>query len=399
MEATEVLAHLAEVGTPPDSDSAFEISVGLDKTIQRLENEVFPFLAAGGSELQFVYGPYGRGKSHFLKTIEEVASKKELVTAYVDCRAGKSPFRDIRETYGMIANALMVVSGDDSLSYASGVTRVIEESLLDLKPDDARNLLRHVQLDSHLAPDFRNTVYAYGMTILRDGFGQAPGEDLAALLKADPTFRVTLGNLYRVHPELPRPIGKLSRRNAGIWLRSLLSLPQSLGYKGTVVLFDETEKVHSFHKLGSRKQQEHLANLRNFVDYMAVGAFRGCTIYYAVVEDFIELAREQLEALSQRIERIHLGTGDAYRNRRAVWASLDELTDPNPESPIFYEELAERIVDLGKNAGLPEGKAKPLVSELKESAQNAADGIYEGAVREFVKYAASRVAMEVKNHA
>jgi hypothetical protein len=399
LKPNEILAHLAEIGTPPDSDSAFKISVGLDQTIKRLRTETFPFLAAGGSELQFVYAPYGRGKSHFLRTIEKVASNDDLVAAYIDCSTGKSPFRDIRETYNMIANALTVTLKDDPLSSVSGVTKIIEESLLDLNQDEARSLLERVQTDSHLAPDFRNLVYAYGMSVLKGDVGQTLSESLEALLTASSTYRVTLGNLYRAHPELPRPIGKLSRRNAGLWLRSLLTLPQSLGHKGTVILFDETERVHSFYKLRSRKQQTHFANLRNFVDYMAVGTFRGCSIYYAVVEDFIELAREQLDALSQRIERIHLGTGDSYRNPRAVWVSLDELTVPNPESPIFYEKLAVRIVGLGKNAGLPQTRVNPLIRTLSEKAQEYADIIYDGAVREFIKDAASSVAMEVKRNA
>lgn len=396
MEAAEILAHLAEIGTPPGPGSAFGISVGLDKTVCRIETEVIPFLSAGGSELQFVYGPYGRGKSHFLRTIEEVASGQDLVTAYVDCRAGESPFRDMQETYALIAGAMTCTASDEEL-LVTGVARVIEERLLGLKQGEAKDLLESLRSDSHLAHDFRNVVCAYGSAVLRGDSNRSPATELAALLRADSTYGVTLGSLYRVYPDLPRPLGKLNRRNAGIWLRSLLSLPQALGYKGAMILFDETEKSHSFHKKGSRQQQQHLANLRNFVDYMAIGAFRGCSVYYAVVEDFIEYAREHLEALSQRIERIHLEGSENSSNPRAVWASLDELTDPNPKSAAFYEKLASRIVDLGKKAGLPDERAEGVVNGLKETAREYADKLYEGAVREFVKLAASEVAMEIKH--
>jgi BREX system ATP-binding protein BrxC/D len=395
VDATEILAHLAELGTPPDADSAFEISVGLENTIHRLKNETFPFLAAGGSELQFVFGPYGRGKSHFLRTVEDVARDHRLVTAYVDCRAGQSPFREIRETYRMIASAMSVENTEEGLSPACGITKLIEESIHDLRVEEAREKLEDIRSDNQLVADFRNLVYAFGMTVLRGEASRGLGEDLNAILTDSPTYRVSVGALYREHKELPRPLGKLGRRNSGQWLRSLLSLPRALGYQGFVILFDETEKTHSFHRLGSKKQQKHLANLRNFVDYMAVGAFNGCAIYYAVVEDFIVLAREQLEALSQRIERLRIPDVD-YRNPRAVWVSLDELTEPSTDSPAFYEKLAENIVSVGKKAGLTDQKASELIRSLKQSAQEYTDTLYEGAVREFVKKVAGTVVMEVK---
>lgn len=397
MEATEVLAHLAELGTPPDAESAFEISVGLEGTIYRLENEIFPFLAAGGSEIQFVFGPYGRGKSHFLKTVENVARNHRLVTAYVDCRAGQSPFSEIRETYRMIANAMTIENSESDFSLASKVTGVIDASILDLSMSEARRKLDGIRSNNKLAADFRNLVYAYGMTVLRGEDGRDLNDDLEALLTDCPTYRVTVGSLYREHKELPRPLGKLGRRNAGHWLRSLISLPSALGYQGLVILFDETEKTLSFHKHGSKKQQEHLANLRNFIDYMAVGAFHGCAVYYALVEDFIELAHEQLEALSQRIERRRIPQLD-YRNPRAVWVSLDEMTDPNTDSAVFYEKLAENIIKIGKRAGMLNNSAPSLLRQLKQDAQESTKTIYDGAVREFVKKTASIVIMEIEKN-
>ena len=124
----------------------------------------------------------------------------------------------------------------------------------------------------------------------------------------------------------------------------------SLGYPGLVILFDETEQAHSIQRVNSQQRRLHLANLRNFVDHMALGNFRGCAIYYAVVEEFLETAKIELEALSQRIERVHLGNGSGVRNPRAVWVDLDELTDPSPKSDSFYDLLGQRIVSIGLEA-------------------------------------------------
>ena len=215
---------------------------------------------------------------------------------------------------------------------------------------------------------------------------------------------MTLGELYRAHRNLPRPLGKLGRRNAGIWLRALLSLPRVLGYAGLLVLFDETEtalsrgrvqSVSAYLRGRSRQLQRHLAHVRTFIDHMATGAFRGCGVYYAVTEEFIVDAKAHLAALSQRIERVRLS--DA-RNPRAVWVDLDELTVPGPREPAFFEELAGRIVGIGLEAGLPAADADRIQRELGALAFSyALDNINEGAVREFVKEAAARVAQELSS--
>lgn len=397
MSPLEVLAHLGEVGTPPDAGVALKMSVGLSKTLSRLKSETFPFLAAGGAELQFVYGAYGRGKTHFLKSVEKIAQQHGLVTAYVDCRTGQSPFLSFKDTYSLVASALNVNGVKLSSANEIGVPSIMEKKILDLGKISARNLMREIQRSPYQVPDYRNLVCAFGLNALKDEPNELR-EALEALLLARGTYRVTVGELYRVYPELPRPIGKLNRRNAGPWLRSLISLPHVLGYPGVVILFDETERT--FQGRGRKTQQLHLATLRNFVDYMAVGAFRGCAVYYAVVEEFIEFAREHLNALSQRIERLRLpGEGAAYSNSRAVWVDLNELTSPSPAEPVFFTRLAEKILRIGREAGLPDEKARVLARELEPLAVQQADSIYEGAVREFVKLAAKRVAEQVLHHA
>ena len=129
---------------------------------------------------------------------------------------------------------------------------------------------------------------------------------------------------------------------------------------------------------------------------MAVGAFRGCAVYYAVVEDFIEIAHERLAALSQRIERLRFTEMGDGRNPRAIWVNLNELTVPGPRDKRFFEELAERIVDLGRKAGLPpEAEERVLGQLIPLGTEYAEESIHEGSVREYVKVAAGEVAKEV----
>ena len=387
----ELLAHLAALGTPPDDGAAvLQVSAGLRDSLERVERETLPFIAAGGGEIQFVFGPYGRGKTHFLKALAQWASERGCVTAYVDCQR---PFESLVETYRAIALG-MTPPGIHKFFATTGITRTIEARFTGLDPTEQRAVIARLKADRALSPDFRNLAVAYCTEAVTDGGDEDLTDRLEALLANTPTFRVTMGALYREHPQLPRPLGKLVRRNAAAWLRSVLSLPQVLGYNGLVVLFDETETaLRSIRPRAylTRRQQAHLAHIRTFVDHMATGAFRGCAIYYAVTEEFIDIAGRNLGALSQRIERARLPEPDGSSNPRAVWVNIDELTDPGPHDPRFFADLSDRIIDIGMAAGLRPSDARGVANSLKKSGNQYANHITEGRVREFVKEAAALV--------
>lgn len=395
MESLEALVHLAEVGTPPNAKVAARISAGLGETLRRVADETFPFVASGGADLQFIHAPYGRGKTHFLKALEHCARESGFVTAYVDCQDGQSPFKSLVETYRAVART-MTPPSQHRFFGTTGIAKVIEARFAGQNQEGQRALLQRIKADNTLTPAYRNLVTTYCTESVGGEGDEGLSESLEALLAATPSYRVTLGKLYRNYPYLPRPLGKLGRRNAGVWLRSVLSLPQVLGYPGLVVLFDETEMALA--RSSTRQRQQHLAHIRTFVDHMAVGAFRGCAIYYSVVEDFIEIAREHLAALSQRIERVRWDMGGVTRNPRAIWVDLDELTVPGPRDKRFFEELADRIVGLGTDAGLPSEARERVLCRLNPVAAKFEESILEGRVRAFVKEAAGMVAAEVTKH-
>ncbi len=292
----------------------------------------------------------------------------------------------------------MTPPGTHRFFATTGITRTIEARFAGLDVTEQRAVIADLKADRALSPDFRNLAVAYCTEAVAGGGDEDLADRLEALLASTPTFRVTLGALYREHPQLPRPLGKLARRNAAVWLRSVLSLPQVVGYNGLVVLFDETEaalrSLRPWSSL-SRRQQAHLAHIRTFVDHMATGAFRGCAIYYAVTEEFIDIADRNLGALSQRIERVRLPELDGASNPRAVWVNIDELTDPGPQDPRFFADLSDRIIDIGLAAGLHPSDAERAAHSLKEIGNRYANFITEGRVREFVKEAAGLVAQNV----
>lgn len=391
MTAREMLGHLAAVGTPPaDSVAISRLSVGLDASLERFAQETLPFIASGGGDLQFICGAYGRGKTHYLKALSHFARERDFVTSYVDCQEYQTPFRSMVETYRAIAVG-MTPPRDGPFFSTTGITKVIESAFAEAT--EQRTLIERVKADRALVADFRNLVRAYCAAAVMAESDEYLAECLEKILAATPTY-IRSRELYRKYPELPKPLGRLGRRNAAIWLRALLSLPQVLGYRGLLVCFDETETVL---QRGSRLQrQTQLAHIRTFVDHMAAGAFRGCAVYYAVAEDFVERATN-LGALAQRIDRVHVSdiagcNGGRVRNPRAVSVYLDELTMPDTKDPDFFKTLAQRIVDLGDEAGLSSQDSDQLMYEFEEIAgQYAEENINEGEVREFVKNVADRI--------
>lgn len=385
MNPRQILAILATNGVaPPDGEATSRLSAGIDGALRRIVEETLPFVAAGGGDMQFIHAPYGRGKTHFLRAVEHRARERGFVTAYVDC-LDRSPFDSLDETYRSIARG-MRPPGRPAADGGAGAVRVVA---------NASSAGARLRADKTLAPDFRNLARSYAEAALTDEDELC--ESLAALLEAARGHNAAPGRLCRQHRWLPRPLGKLMRKNSGAWLRSLLSLPRALGYSGLVVLFDETETA--LNKGGLKRIQRRLAHLRTFVDYMAVGAIGGCVIYYAVAEDFIETTGDYLGALRQRIERPTPPVENAPPNPRAIWVALDELTDPDPGDPLFYRQIAVRIADIGADAGMSSGARTDLLEHLHARANEYAADIHRGRVRDYIKIAAGGALERIANHA
>ena len=387
------LAHLAAHGTPPDPQTAQQMSVGLEATLARFDSEIFPYLAAGGTEVQFVYGANGRGKTHYLLAVEAAARSKGFVTARIDCPIGASPFGSLRITFEMVATSLVAPRSLDA-DATVGVTSIIRAALADGAAYSAAEVVAGIKASKHLCPEFRNLVLAYGRGCRNDSLTAGVRDDLEALLAGSQTRTVTVGSLYKADNTLPKPIGRITIRNAANWLRSLLSLPYALGYPGVVIMFDETERA--FHRLTARALQEQLAHLRNLVDYCALGAFGGCLIMYAAAEDFIDLSRKHLDALAQRIEPPTLLKQRFPSSIRSVWTDLDDLTDPQPSDQAFFLMLAKRIVHIGVESGLTDASARRIGPALAKDSAKFAASPTSAIVREFVKRTATAVLSEVK---
>ena len=386
----DILNRLAQHGTLADPGVAERLSTGLAGFLKRWEAEVLPFVAAGGAELRFVEGPNGRGKTHFLQALEMVAQRAGFVTSRIECGMEHKPFASLQETYTAIASRM----SDGAFGRNGGGTGLggILGALPTARMVDFMRAPRG-------NPAFRNVVIGYAKRAQGGFHKDQVTQDLRALLHHDTNRRVTFRDLFNAASSmgvnLQRPIGKVGKRNAAVWLRSLLALPRQLGFKGLVVLFDETGADVCFKSAFGHfgEHQQHLANLRNLVDHLATGDMPGCSVVYATTRDLMEIAKEDYRALWQRVARPQEESmfAIAPRNPRAIWCRLDELTDPSPDVPGFYLELGEKLLALGNDAGIPARRLEMARAQLPDLARKMSENLSQAAVRDFIKREASEM--------
>lgn len=392
---SDSLRQLASFGTLDSPEVAARLSTGLGAFIARWKKETLPFLLSGGAELRFVEGPNGRGKTHFLQALEVTGLQAGFATVRIQCGMENKPFAAMQETYREIAKTMTAPRNGGS-RLTTGIAGILSGL--------PAHQFAAYQEAPRANPGFRNLVVAYAKRLQVKPHPDPLTDDLRALLHHDNGRKVLFSEMYlrsrREGTNLPRPIGRVGKRNAGVWLRSLLALPKQLGLNGLIVLFDETGSDLHLRPEPFRARQQHLANLRNLIDHLAVGDIRSCSIVYATTHDFIQLARQEYPAISQRIERLESVTPFATRkaNPRAVWCRLDELTDPAPSQPEFYVELGEKLIALGREAAIPSDRLDLVKSQLPELAQQMSLDLKHAAVREFTKRIAADVLRKPKSN-
>lgn len=375
-ELRSALHRLAAHGVPPNEDVACRLTVALDGFLEHWNNETLAFLGAGGSELRFLEAPYGRGKTHCLHVLARTAKKAGFAVGLVQCSAESKPFESAVETYRAVVQSIEF----------PGIERSIRNNgLLSLLAGISEEQRSKLRKSSAINTAYKNLLLSYANAHARPQLNRGVIEGVADLLVPQPGVSITISTLFDYDRSLPRPLGKISKRTGLAWLHGLLKLPRILGFKGIILLFDETGADLHLAKEGISRKRTHLAQLRNLVDHLGVGALPGVGIIYAAASDLVTTAREVLPPLAQRIERID----PSRKNLRAVWCYLDEMTHPHPGHPEFYAELTERVIALGRDAGIEESVMVSARSRLKHEAQTSAKSLRDSSVRDFVKLAAT----------
>lgn len=335
VDIVEMIERMAETGTAP-ADGCSLFGVGYEEAFQRLKRTYLQDkFARGGSSEKFIVGPFGSGKTHFLRHLSEIAREFGCVTAEVTlnkdidftkslvvyrelAREIRTPGGAARGISALLSMALHRISqraGDSAIGgdrLARAWLAGLEQADFEL-PDFGR--ITRQALDAQLAED--QVTFDACCRWLGGDFGD---KALARMLSAYPISK-SEENLY----------GR----------RAFLALCQFVrraGFQGTVVTFDEAEQG-----LGvDRKRMDRiLSMLQSGINAIADLKQGSVLVVYAFTPDLIE-SMERLAALQQRVADPGIGFGFFDGNTRAPRIDLTQRGDTGKE----LEAIGRRLVEL-----------------------------------------------------
>ncbi len=373
--AQRILQTLGESGTPPERGVAF-LNVGNESYLDVLKKEYLDgLLADGGSTFKLVQAYFGGGKTHFLLCLREMAWDAGYVSAYVGLSPTSCPFHEPLQVYRAVVRQLRGPPPDEGpLAPTTGLTDLLRDLIEDRRRENGDaavrawllRTVRHLPIENQ---SLRNALSAYGLALLEDDLHKQ--DVLAAWLSGEevPVSAHRDAGIFE-------PIGKA---NAFAMLRSVCQAVRALGFKGTILLFDELDRNLS---VGSTTKNQHRLtdNLRELVDLCGRGALPGVLFAYAVPPEFMQRVVDEYPALKQRLSSpLPL----SVRSPQAAVIDLETL-DLHPKDLLMA--MGERISDVFQVARSVQFDPILQAANLSRIASEAANSQFEVSHRRiFVK--------------
>ncbi|SET02493.1 P-loop protein of unknown function [Methanococcoides vulcani] len=336
----DILFSLSETGDPKPG-AASVIDVGSEQFIDYIENEILDnFVSSGGSTCRFFEGSYGSGKTHILQLIEDRALENGFVVCHIDLKHDLSFGEWDQITKHILENCY--------IKYDNRIIRRFPEILEALEHNEFlhRDDYKEIQLQ-HAC--FQNAIqYAISRSLLDDNAWYT-------------LRRYLLGEKVRVYElkeaGLKRVKKSLSKNNAEQVLNTVLNSFYYLGLKGTILLFDETDRSWTSSRKPIPKRVTVAANLiRRFIDSCSSGEIAGTVATFAVLPNFIRDCIDCYPALGQRLEvQWNDATKMSWRSPilpvNAVNSYFLNVENPLNQRELFLEHAINKFKSLVEYCG------------------------------------------------
>ncbi len=297
-ERRRLAANLTN-GLPPPPHLADECLAGLDGLVTSWKEDLTEFLPAGGSLLRIVVGAPGTGKTHLGRALKAVGSKLGYLVCQVDMQAQGTSDDDLA-LYRAFCDGLMLPGNyleEDPGENEAGLRSVLADVAERLSDGEVRRALAGVATPIPFVREALRRA-AEALRPAADGPAQARtaslllsllGGELPAGVSSYAKFREGYGNPFSWLRRIP------TRRDAGLWLESLLLALPALGYSGVILVIDE----HDDQRV--RTLDQSIRQLRRRLDRFAESSFPHTFVLYLVLDDFPERVKRNHQALEQRI--------------------------------------------------------------------------------------------------
>lgn len=356
-----LLRKIAQNGTAPNYGCEL-FGTGYEDAYSRLLEEIIEgTLADGDSTEKFIVGPYGSGKTHFLRQFCSMAEDRGCVTSEA------SLTKDVDYT-----NGLVVYNEFSSQIKPPGKSETGIKELLKASLENAQIIFTESDQIDGWIETLEDHQYAH------DQFGRVLGRALRSIYENDketvvPLCRWLQGEVHnreliRSLPDglflqpVPKPEQGLK---ASQLMRSLGQFIRLSNFKGTVICFDEAEQGLSVSAKKEQIIQSLLLSQINAINDLENGSL---LILYAFTND-LESRFMNLPALAQRISTPagHCFFRDNNTNAAVINLTLNATEEEDLSSmghklcDLFYEYF-------GDNPGLPIDDAKTRITKLAEDA-------------------------------
>jgi len=252
-------------GIPP-AEGVSHFSMGRESLLSQLCREL-QSVGQGRSLVRFMNADVGRGKTHGLYLLREMAFREGFVVSIVTLAQDSCPLHDFMQVY----HSVMWNIRTDEKRKESAL-----ESVLDRWLDSMREQRREIveRIIRMLPEDLINALIAYHSATNP----VRPSEDKRLLmLRYLSGEKLLLRDLRRYDIQ-----HRIEQRNALEMLGHMARLFRHLGYKGVCILFDEAESIHSFAKW--QHQETAYRNLLKIIEDSRL--FPHCYFLYATTPSF-----------------------------------------------------------------------------------------------------------------
>lgn len=373
--ATQVVESLRK-GIPPQQGVDL-YSVGNEELIDGIKKFLLSRIGEGGI-IRFISGSWGAGKTHFFRLLGEVAFQNNCLVSSVelDKAAALNKFESIFSAILQKISTGSYLSENDVAPFG----QVIKESLAYLSTG-SRELSNEVSyedyvkarealiLDRSIDIDFKKMIQKYWETflpiylypgmedparneILLWGRGEIQEYIRAEILQ----WFSGEGGLarYRNRFEVNKIVDK---DNAQLMLQSLDGFVRLSGYKGLVILFDETQQAYSIMR-NMRKSPLRDAHNNLFSVIDNIEDLKGLFLIYATTPDFFTEPKYGIVTFAALSERVGKPEQHQPRALDTIW-NLDRVLTQLSD----YQTAANRILSIYATA-YPEATRK-LPSQIK----------------------------------
>lgn len=338
-DVVQLLARMAETGTAPQ-DGCTLFGVGYEGTFESLrETYLVDRFNRGRAAEKFVVGPFGSGKTHFVRQLMEIARDLGCVTSEVQLNKDVDFTKNLL-VYQEVVRDIRVGTGGER-----GIAGLIRSCLDEVqrKAEEDDDLVR-AWIEGVDKRSYRLQEFGY---VMRLGLEAHRRNDEERMREAE---RWLSGSVTDAGLARKLNVSRVTRQQEGTFgrraLHSLFQFVRHASLHGTVLTFGEAEQGFDVDR---RRRDRIFSVLQSEINAIADLEDGPALIIYAFTPDMLE-SMDGFPALQQRVRDPGSGMGFFDGNVHAPVISLDKRKDAAQE----LVQIGTRLVSLlYERSGIP----------------------------------------------